>query len=132
MVASLPPSSPEPIDRVSPSSTSGANEPPPIDLTINQRPPVQGVVTLGRPAVLRGRAVDANGRPYSNAKVSLHVNKSALNALAETTTDSQGRFEIQVGVFGELVARVGSAIETNIIVASGQVSDLGDLSPDTK
>ena len=132
LVASLPPSSPGSLDPGSPSSTADGNEPTPIDLTINKRPPVQGVVTLGRPAVLRGRAVDANGRPYPNAKFSLHVNKDVLDALAETTTDSQGRFEIQVGVYGELVARVGSAIETKVVVASGQVSDLGDLSPDTK
>ncbi|MGE4550357.1 MAG: FecR domain-containing protein [Opitutales bacterium] len=133
LVASLPPSSPKSSGSVgSGSSTSGeSNEPPAIDLKVNQRT-VQGVATLGRPAILRGRAVDANGNPYSNAKVSLHANKNAQDALAETTTDSQGRFEIQVGVYGELVARVGSAIEAKVVATSGQVSDLGDLAPDAK
>ena len=87
---------------------------------------------MSQPAVLRGRAVDANGRPYPNAKVSLHANRNAQDALAETITDSQGRFEIQVGVYGELVARVGSAIEAKVVATSGQVSDLGDLAPDAK
>ncbi|MFP6899627.1 MAG: FecR domain-containing protein [Opitutales bacterium] len=133
LVASLPPPSPESAEPIVDGSSAPreSNQPPIIDLSVGKGP-IRGVVALGQRAVLRGRAVDMTGRPYSNAKVSLHANENAQEALAEATTDSQGRFELKTSVSGELVVRVGLTIETKVVATSGQVSELGDLVPGAK
>lgn len=129
LVVSLPPSSDVASSNGAESSTSSEPGAPPV-LNLNiAKGPVRGTVTLSKPAVVRGRILTSDGRPSPNARVSIHANETSKEALAEGFTDSEGRFEIKVGVFGEFIARSGSAIKAKVAAASGRVTNVGDLAP---
>ena len=108
-----------------------SHAPPVINLNIGKAP-IQGVVGLSVKTILRGRILDAKGRPAPHARVSFHVDQSTREAVAEATTDAEGRFETKVDAAGKLIARVGSTIEAKVVAVRGQVTDVGDLVPDTK
>ncbi len=115
-----------------------------IEVTSGNRPPVtiEGVTGGGAPVIIeipqgatvRGRALDASGRPLARVRVGFFrpsfPGKAVLSRVATTTEGSfeiagvpDGRWELVVRAPGLAPARVGERE-----VAESSVTDLGDVS----
>ncbi|MFP6901346.1 MAG: carboxypeptidase-like regulatory domain-containing protein, partial [Opitutales bacterium] len=133
VVAALPPV--DGTTGVVPDGSAVANAPqgPPLKIGLNIG---KGGVISGtagnQPATLRGRVLDATGQPWPNAQVSIYDNENARDAVAEATTDADGRFEIKARVDGEVFVRVGTVIEAKDVAEPGKETNFGDLAPDAK
>jgi len=83
-----------------------------------------------------GRALDANGMPRPNVRVSVSVDaKPHGTHHQDARTDSDGRFRItglRAGVSYVLEMQDATARVNGLLVRSGETRDLGDLRPDTK
>ncbi len=110
------------------SSSTDTSEIPSIKVKVGQRP-VTGSVTLGRAATIRGRALNAQGEPYSKVRISIHPKNNPREIVHETLTGADGRFEIKLRLAGEFLTRIHSDIEVEAVLQLGKTTNLGDLSP---
>ena len=110
------------------SSSTDTSGIPSIKVKVGQRP-VTGSVTLGRAATIRGRALNAQGEPYSKVRISIHPKNNPREIVHETLTGVDGRFEIKLRLAGEFLTRVHSDIEVEAVLQLGKTTNLGDLSP---
>lgn len=88
-------------------------------------------ITLEPPAVLTGRFVSTEGKPYAGWSVDCQYSVGYLSGFPPVRTDSEGRFRCEIPGGGpfDVVSRSGPfvTVASDLTVQSGEQIDFGDL-----